>query len=121
MKLCKRFWLRLLAVAVALTCVFALSGKIQAASSRFGDIDKNGVINQDDAVRLLLHALLPEYYPLHGVSGDMDGNNVVNQEDAVRLLLHALLPDYYPLNPPASDDDDEEVGPTVGENGTPIV
>ena len=77
-----------MAVAVALTCVFALSGKIQAASGRFGDIDKNGVIDQ---------------------------------EDAVRLLLHALLPDYYPLNPPASDDDDEEVGPTVGENGTPIV
>ena len=121
MKLCKRFWLRLLAVAVALTCVFALSGKIQAASSRFGDIDKNGVINQDDAVRLLLHALLPEHYPLHGVSGDMDGNSVINQDDAVYLLLHTMDAEKHPLNPPASDDDDEEVGPTVGENGTPIV
>ena len=121
MKLCKRFWLRLLAVAVALTCVFALSGKIQAAGSRFGDIDKNGVINQDDAVYLLLHTMFASVYPLDNTPGDIDGDNVVDQDDAVYLLLHTMFADVYPLNPPASDDDDEEVGPTVGENGTPIV
>ena len=114
MKLCKRFWLRLLAVAVALTCVFALSGKIQAASSRFGDIDKNGVIDQDDAVYLLLHTMFPASYPLSGISGDVDGDDFVDQDDAVYLLLHTMFPNTYPLDPPGSTD------ATRGENGTPF-
>ena len=68
-----------------------------------GDIDGNVVVDQDDAVYLLLHTMFGEaFYPLNNAPADIDNNGTVNQDDAVYLLLHTMFGEmFYPLNVPA--------------------
>ena len=67
-----------------------------------GDIDGSGVVNQDDAVYLLLHTLFGAgRFPLDSAPGDVDGSGVVNQDDAVYLLLNTLFgAGRFPLHDP---------------------
>ena len=67
-----------------------------------GDIDVSGVVNQDDAVYLLLHTLFGAgRFPLDSAPGDVDGSGVVNQDDAVYLLLNTLFgAGRFPLHDP---------------------
>lgn len=64
-----------------------------------GDIDGNGVVEQDDAVYLLLHTMFgEEFYPV-AMDADIDKDGAVTQEDAVYLLLHTMFGEsFYPLN-----------------------
>jgi len=61
-----------------------------------GDMDKNGSINEDDAIYLLQHVLMPGVFPLEQ-SGDLNKNGTVDEDDAIYLLQHVLMPDIFPL------------------------
>ena len=65
----------------------------------FGDIDRNGSVDCNDAIYLLLHIMFSEEnYPLNGADADFDGSGVVDHDDAVYLLLHTLFGEmFYPL------------------------
>lgn len=63
-----------------------------------GDMDNNGVLNDRDAVRLLMHYLFPNDYTIYG-EGDTNGDGTLNDRDAVHLLMHYLFPADYPLYP----------------------
>ena len=77
-----------------------ICGLCQHRSYVNGDIDGNGVVNQDDAVYLLLHTMFGEaFYPLNNAPGDIDGNGKIEQDDAVYLLLHTMFGEaFYPLH-----------------------
>ena len=62
-----------------------------------GDINRDGVVTDSDAIYLLWHVLFPDLYPIEG-SGDMNGDGVVTDSDAIYLLWHVLFPDLYPLS-----------------------
>ena len=81
------------------TIIYNYTGTPEDITQIPGDIDGNEVVDQEDAVYLLLHTLFgEEIYPLGDVDADIDGNGAVNQEDAVYLLLHTLFGDaIYPL------------------------
>jgi hypothetical protein len=61
-----------------------------------GDMDGNNMVNEEDAIYLLRHILVPDLYPVQG-EADWNGDNTVNEEDAIYLLRHVLVPDLYPL------------------------
>ena len=61
-----------------------------------GDMDGSNIVNEEDAIYLLRHVLVPDLYPVQG-KADWNGDNVVNEEDAIYLLRHVLVPDLYPL------------------------
>ena len=61
-----------------------------------GDMDGNDMVNEEDAIYLLRHILVPDLYPVQG-EADWNGDNTVNEEDAIYLLRHVLVPDLYPL------------------------
>lgn len=63
---------------------------------RVGDINKDGKINDRDAVYLLGHTLFADLYPFEGTA-DMNGDGKVNDRDAVYLLGYTLFPNLYPL------------------------
>ena len=62
-----------------------------------GNLNSDEIINEDDAIYLLRHVLLPTKYE---VDQPVDYNNdgKVNEDDAIYLLRHVLLPEKYPLN-----------------------
>ena len=59
-------------------------------------MDGSNIVNEEDAIYLLRHVLVPDLYPVQG-KADWNGDNVVNEEDAIYLLRHVLVPDLYPL------------------------
>ena len=61
-----------------------------------GDLDKNGPVNEDDAIYLLQHVLMPGQFPITQ-DVDFDGNGRVNEDDAIYLLQHVLMPGQFPL------------------------
>ena len=65
-----------------------------------GDMDGNGVLDDDDAIHLLFHYLIDEEkYPL-SCDGDVDGSGSVDDDDAIHLLFHYLIDEEkYPLYP----------------------
>lgn len=62
-----------------------------------GDMDGNFLVNEDDAIYLLRHVLVPDLYPVLG-NADVNGDGTVNEDDAIYLLRHVLVPDLYPLS-----------------------
>lgn len=62
-----------------------------------GDIDDNTVVDEDDAIYLLRHAIFPEDYPIN-VAADFNADGVVNEDDAIYLLRYVIFPEDYPLN-----------------------
>lgn len=61
-----------------------------------GDLDSNPGVNEDDAIYLLRHVLMPESF-LVQQKVDYDKNGAVNEDDAIYLLRHVLMPDNFPL------------------------
>ena len=63
-----------------------------------GDVDRNGKVNTDDVVALLLYVTMPDDFPLgDGVYADFDNSGKINTDDVIRLLLHITMPDIFPL------------------------
>jgi len=62
-----------------------------------GDIFEDGLLDSDDAIKLLLHVYAPEAYVLNQ-NGDMDGDGDVDSDDAIRILLYIYFPEEYPLS-----------------------
>ena len=61
-----------------------------------GDLNGNFEVNEDDAIYLLQHVLLPDFFPVdQEVDYNHDGQ--VNEDDAIYLLQHVLLPEFFPL------------------------
>ena len=67
-----------------------------------GDIDASGACDDNDAIYLLMYALVGEdMYPIPaGFNADVDNNGMVDDNDAIYLLMYALVgEDMYPLYP----------------------
>lgn len=61
-----------------------------------GDVDFNYTVDTDDVIQLLLHASMPDFFPIQ-TDADFDGDSVVTTEDAIKLLLHISMPEMFPL------------------------
>lgn len=61
-----------------------------------GDVNRDGAVDTEDVIQLLLHISMPELYPL-SVNADFNGDDAVNTDDAIRLLLHISMPDLFPI------------------------
>jgi len=61
-----------------------------------GDLNTDYSVNEDDAIYLLQHVLLPEFFPV-AQAVDYTGDNKVDEDDAIYLLQHVLLPEFFPL------------------------
>lgn len=61
-----------------------------------GDVDGNGVVNSDDAIRVLYYVLDPAQYTV-SQECDFDGDGDVDSNDAIYLLYYTIAPDKYPL------------------------
>jgi hypothetical protein len=62
-----------------------------------GDLDGILGVNEDDAVYLLQHILMPDLFPI-SQNVDFDGSGEVSEDDAIYLLQHVLMPDMFPLS-----------------------
>ena len=80
-----------------LAFALAFSAVCGAAYMR-GDMNGDGIVDTDDAIYLLRHALMPGSYPI-SQSGDVNGDGLIDTDDAIYLLRHALMPGNYPLKP----------------------
>lgn len=72
-------------------------GSCSACGLMRGDLDGNGMVNEDDAIYLLQSVLMPDVFKLYQPV-DYDGDSTVNEDDAVFLLQHVLMPGFFPLN-----------------------
>ena len=61
-----------------------------------GDLNKDGAVDEDDAIYLLRHVLLGDSYPVDQ-DADYDKNGIVDEDDAIYLLRHVANPVNYPL------------------------
>ena len=61
-----------------------------------GDLDGVEAISEDDAIYLLQHVLMPDFFPVEQ-DVDFDGSGTVDEDDAIYLLQHILMPDLFPL------------------------
>lgn len=64
-----------------------------APSYTLGDVNDDGEINSDDAIRLLMHTMFPTdtSYQINQKC-DFNGDGEVNSDDAIRLLMHTMFP-----------------------------
>lgn len=61
-----------------------------------GDLNGDDSVNEDDAIYLLQHILLPDFFPINQ-DADYVRDQQLNEDDAIYLLQHVLLPEYFPL------------------------
>ena len=61
-----------------------------------GDMNRDGMIDSDDAIYLLRHTVKASRYPIYQ-SGDVNGDGLVNSGDAIYLMRHLFRPKLYPL------------------------
>lgn len=62
-----------------------------------GDLNSDNMVDEDDAIYLLQHVLLPDIFT---VSQNVDYNKdgTIDEDDAIYLLQHVLLPDLFPIS-----------------------
>lgn len=87
-------------VETAVADIKTVAGSVTVNAVLRGDVDGNGVVDDNDAVQLLFHVMVdPDMYPVNQ-DPDMDGNDINDDNDAVQLLFHAMVDaDMYPLAP----------------------
>ncbi len=62
-----------------------------------GDLNRDNVLDENDAIYLLWHVFFPQEYPIYAWA-DFDRNNAVDENDAIYLLWHVFFPQEYPLS-----------------------
>lgn len=82
--------------AAEYTAVFELLENT-APEYPLGDLDKNNVVDEDDAIYLLRYVVFPEKYPIDA-EADYNADGTVDEDDAIYLLRHVVFPDKYPLS-----------------------
>ena len=78
------------------TYALAYSDTTEGSSLQTGDLDGNSIVDEDDAIFLLQHVLMPDLFVV-SQPVDFDGNGIVDEDDAIFLLQHVLMPDLFPL------------------------
>ena len=63
---------------------------------RPGDLDEVNGVNEDDAIYLLKHLLMPEIFAVNQTV-DYDKSGTVDEYDVIYLLQHILMPEHFPL------------------------
>lgn len=89
-KTLKKFISLLLAVFMALSCVFVTSAE-EAIGFMYGDVMADGSVNSSDALSILKHSVGSEI--LEGDSftaADVNGDGFVNSSDALLILQYAV-------------------------------
>lgn len=61
-----------------------------------GDINSDGWLDEDDAIYLLQHVLMPKDFPVKQ-HVDYTADDRIDESDAVYLLQHILFPEYFPI------------------------
>ncbi len=61
-----------------------------------GDLNGDSTVDEDDAIYLLRHVLMPESFQVNQAV-DYDKSGMVNEDDAIYLLRHVLMPGSFPL------------------------
>jgi len=61
-----------------------------------GNLDGNGVIDEDDVIYLLQHVLMSADFPVEQ-DVDYDNSGTVDEDDVIYLLQHVLMPEDFPL------------------------
>ncbi len=71
---------------------------VKDSSFLFGDVNGDGLLDLNDAIRVLQYSMFPELYPLE-YEGNVDftGDGVVDVNDAILLLQHSMFPELYPI------------------------
>ena len=79
-------------------CTICGETKVEEAeeTKASGDLDKNGVLDNDDLVYLLMHMNFPEFYPVD-IDCDFDKSGSLDNDDLVYLLMHMNFPEFYPI------------------------
>ena len=83
--------------AVSSTCQgSAVYTAVFAAPYLRGDMNRDDLVTDADAIYLLRFTLFPGSYPIFQ-DGDLNGDGIVTDADAIYLLRHTLFPDSYPI------------------------
>ena len=61
-----------------------------------GDLDGNGIVDEDDVIYLLQHLLMPEDFVVEQPV-DYDKSGSIDEDDVIYLLQHLLMPEDFPL------------------------
>ena len=70
----------------------------EASSELLGDIDGNGSVDANDAIKLFQYSMFPSVYPIEYTgSVDFDKNGSVDSNDAIRLFQYSMFPGIYPI------------------------
>lgn len=62
-----------------------------------GDLDGNAMTNENDAIYLLQHVLMPDDFPVDQPV-DFDSDGKLSTGDVIYLLQYILMPDLFPLH-----------------------
>ena len=95
---CKRY-LALLIMAVLLVAAFGMQAWANQAAApaaedpgcyTYGDVNGDGLVDQNDAIHLLYYSMDTPGYSLNGRGGEMDGEEGITADDAIHLLFHTF-------------------------------
>ena len=76
-----------------------IAGSVTVISEEIGDISHDGVIDVNDAIKLLQYSMFPELYPTEYKGNlDLTKDGHIDMRDAVLLLQHSLFPEDYPIS-----------------------
>lgn len=78
---------------------YVMSDKDYDASAPLpkGDLTGNRLVDEDDAIYLLQHILMPDDFKVEQ-NVDLDRNGRIDEDDAIYLLQYVLMPENFPLN-----------------------
>ena len=85
--------------------IYAAESNADNTSTKYGDINGDGVVNSKDLVRLMKVIADPDA-DIEAYGTDLNGDGKVNSKDLVHLMKIIADPDMYPDTSDSSDTDD---------------
>ena len=85
--------------------IYAAESNADNTSTKYGDINGDGVVNSKDLVRLMKVIADPDA-DIEAYGTDLNDDGKVNSKDLVRLMKIIADPDMYPDTSDSSDTDD---------------